>query len=67
MTHGFMRITSEGGYIGRLYWGNTRTPACPTWGKLYWMSDTHVQSFDTGSTWAGSVGIFRYMTLRLRA
>lgn len=66
MTHSFIRITSEGGFLGRFYWGNTGSTGSPGWGQVFWLSDRMVNLLESGSGWAGSIGIFRYMTLRLR-
>lgn len=58
----FFRVTSEGGYLGRLHWINTNSTGClDHWGSIFWFcSNSQV------SAWAGSVGIFRYLLKPLR-
>lgn len=61
MNH-FLAITSEGGYFGRLYWGNTNSTGSPgQWGSIHWLS-----SHPDLPGWAGSIGLVRYLLKPLR-
>jgi hypothetical protein len=65
MSNHFIRITGEGGYLGRWFWGNTGSTGCDDkWGSIHWLSNTAMENM--GSGWAGSVGILRYFTLPTR-
>lgn len=63
MNH-FFAITSEGGYLGRLYWGNTKSTGRPDqWGVICWF---HLHAGSDSSHWAGSFGLIRYLIKPLR-
>lgn len=47
MSNHFIRITSNGGYIGRWCWCNTGAPGADGWGS---------------GAWAGSIPIIRLLT-----
>ena len=61
MSH-FLRITTEGGYLGRWCWSNTgSTGSHGEWGFVCWIDNPALPS-----AWAGSIGMIRYLTLPLR-
>lgn len=61
MAHSFMRVTSNGGCLGRFFWGNTgATGVDGGWGSVHFLRDCKNLQPDTG--WAGCIGILRYLT-----
>jgi hypothetical protein len=64
MNNHFICITSEGGYLGRFFWGNTGSiGSCGIdlkWGQVFFLSNFFADHF--GSAWAGSNGMIRYLT-----
>jgi hypothetical protein len=64
MSNHFFRVTSEGGFLGRWFWGNTGGTGCDGWGGNHWITDKVLKDFD--SAWAGSIPILRYLTLPTR-
>ena len=60
MSNPFIHITSNGGYFGRFFWGNTgATCADGKWGSIHFLKDCKNLQPDSG--WAGSIGIFRIL------
>lgn len=58
MNH-FFKITSNGGYIGRWYWGNTGIhPSMEHWGSVHWLPNNIL-----ATAWAGSFWAVRYICL----
>jgi hypothetical protein len=49
----FIRITSSGGYIGRLLWCNTGSSAADGWGSCSFLPTTIL------GAWAGSIPLVR--------
>ena len=61
MSNHFCRITSEGGYFGRFYWGNTNCAGLPgEWGQIFWLRDCRNTQPDSG--WAGTIWVLRLLT-----
>jgi hypothetical protein len=62
MTNHFIRITSNGGYIGRWFWTNSGSPAAAVnghWGGVTCLEDcANLRE----SIWAGSLWVLRVLT-----
>lgn len=56
MSNHFIRITSNGGYIGRWCWCNTGAPGADGWGSCSPLPVTIL------GAWAGSIPIVRLLT-----
>jgi hypothetical protein len=60
MKNPFVRVTSDGGYLGRFYWCNSGSMvASEGWGSVHVLRDCKNTQPDSG--WAGAISIFRLL------
>lgn len=71
MSNHFFRVTSEGGYFGRLCWVNTGSLAGTPWGRFRVLPEVDDypeilwNPYASRSTWSGSRQVIRYVTQSL--